>query len=144
MTVACTKRMKEATNGIGKKYRKGATKECFIFDSWFYSKKATEAAMEVGAEFICMGKTNNKGFCKDTIDKLTKDWSGVSYLVSSSKPMLPRGTPLIDIFYKYNVQNFIYLIITCNAGSTQDGFPYFSSTPNSLLMFTFALLLVNF
>ena len=91
-----------------------------------------------------MSKKNNKVFCKDTIDKLTKDWSGVSYLLLSSKPMVPRGRPLIDIGYKYNVKNVIYLIITCNAGSTQDGFPYFSSTPNSLLMFTFALLLVNF
>ena len=130
VTVACTKRMKEAANDIGQKYSKGATKECFIFDSWVSSKKATEDVMEFGAEFICMGKTNNKGFCKDTIDKLTKYWYGVSYIVLISKPMVPRGRPLIDIGYKYNVKNVIYLIITYNAGSTQDVIPYLSKYPN--------------
>ena len=38
-TAACTKRMTEATKGIGQKSRKGATKDCLIFDSWFSSKK---------------------------------------------------------------------------------------------------------
>ena len=65
--------MTEETKGIGQKYRKGATKDCFIFDSWFSSKKASEDAMEVGAELIGMVKTNTKGFCKETIEKLTKD-----------------------------------------------------------------------
>ena len=32
-TAACTKRMMEATKGIGQRYRKGATKDCFIFYS---------------------------------------------------------------------------------------------------------------
>ena len=39
-TAACTKRMMEATKGIGQKYIKGGTKDCFIFDSWFASKKS--------------------------------------------------------------------------------------------------------
>ena len=52
--------MMEATKGIGQKYRKGSTKDCFIFDSWFSSKKAAEAAMEVGVDFIGMVKTNTK------------------------------------------------------------------------------------
>ena len=38
-TIAYTKRIMEATKGIGKKYIKVATKDCFIFDSRFYSKK---------------------------------------------------------------------------------------------------------
>ena len=39
-TTSCTKRMTEATKGIGQKYRKRETKDCFIFDSWFSSKKS--------------------------------------------------------------------------------------------------------
>ena len=57
-TAACTKRMMEATKGIGHKSKKGGTKDFFLFDSWFASKKASEAAMEMGAEFIGMVKTN--------------------------------------------------------------------------------------
>ena len=50
--------MTEATKGIGQKSREGATKHCFIFDSWFSSKKTRKAAMEVGAKLIGMVKTN--------------------------------------------------------------------------------------
>ena len=39
-TAACTKRMMEATKGIGQNSIKGGTKDCFLFDSWFASKKA--------------------------------------------------------------------------------------------------------
>ena len=74
MTAACNKRIMGATKRIGQKFRKGATHYCFIFGSWFFSKKAAEAAMEIGAELIGMAKTNTKGFCKETIEKLTKDW----------------------------------------------------------------------
>ena len=34
--------------------------------------------MELGAELIGMAKTNTKGFCKETIEKLTKNWPGGS------------------------------------------------------------------
>ena len=44
-TAACTKRMMEETKGIGQKSKKGGPKDCFLFDSWFASKKAAEAAM---------------------------------------------------------------------------------------------------
>ena len=44
-TAACTKRMMEETKGIGQKSKKGGTKDCFLFDSWFASKKAAESAM---------------------------------------------------------------------------------------------------
>ena len=68
---ACTKIMMEATKGIGPKSIKGGTKDYYLFDSWFAFKKAAEAAMEVGAEFIGMEKKNTKRFCKDTIENLT-------------------------------------------------------------------------
>ena len=57
----------EATKGIGQKSIKGVTKDFFLFDSWFASKKAVEAAMEFGAKLIGMVKTNTKVFYKETI-----------------------------------------------------------------------------
>ena len=51
---ACTKIMIEATKGIGQKYRKGSTKDCFLFDSWLSSKKAEVSVMEVCADLIGM------------------------------------------------------------------------------------------
>ena len=122
--------MMEATKGIGQKFIKGGTKDCFLFDSWFASKKASESAMEVCAEFIGMVKTNTKGFCKETIEKLTKDWPGGSYLVLSSKHMVPGGRPLIAIGYKYNARKVLYSIVTENAGSTNTGIPYLSKYPD--------------
>ena len=44
-TTACTKRIMEATKGIGQKSIKGGTKDCFLSDSCFASKKAAESAM---------------------------------------------------------------------------------------------------
>ena len=53
--------------------------------------------MEVGAEFIGMVKTNTKVFCKYTIENITKDWPGSSYLVFRSKPIVTGERTLIDI-----------------------------------------------
>ena len=64
---ACTKIMMEATKGIGQKSIKVGKKDCFLFDSWFASKKSVESAMEVCAKLIGMVKKNTKGFCKETI-----------------------------------------------------------------------------
>ena len=129
-TVTCTKKILEATKVIGQKSIKGGTKDCFLFDSWLASKKAAEAAMNVGDEFIAMLKTNTKGFCKETIEKLTKDWPGGSYLVLSSKPMIPRDRLLIAICYTYHEQKVLYFIVIYNAGSTKNGIPYSSKYPD--------------
>ena len=56
--------------------------------------------MEFCAELIGMVKTKTKVLCKDTIDELTKDWPGGSYLVLRRKSMVPRDRPLIYIGYK--------------------------------------------
>ena len=66
---------------------KGETEDCFLFYSWLASKKAAEAAMEIGAELIGMVKKNTKRFCKETIEKLTNDWPGGSYFVLRSNHM---------------------------------------------------------
>ena len=129
-TAACTKRMMEATKGIGQKSIKGGTKDCFLFGRWFASKKATEAAMLVVAELINMVKTNTKVFCKETIENLTKDWPGGSYLLLRSKPMVPGDRPLIAISYKYNAQKVLSFIVTYNTGITKTGIPYLSKYPD--------------
>ena len=81
---------------------------------------------EVGAQLIGMVKTNTKGFCKETIKKLTKDCPGGSYLVLRSKPVVPGDRPLIDIGYKYNARKVPSFIVTDNAGSTKTGVTYLS------------------
>ena len=125
-TAACTKIMMEASKGIGQKYRKGATKDCFLFDSWFSSKRLEESVMEVGAESIGMVKKKTKGLCKDTIKNIKNDWPGGSYLMLRIKPMVTRGRTLIAIGYKYNTQKLPYFIVTDNADITQTGITYLS------------------
>ena len=86
--------------------------------------------MEVGAKLIGMVKTNNKGFCKETIEKLTKDWPGGSYLVLKSNPMVPRDRPLIAISYNYNAWKVLSFIVTDKAGTTKTGIPYLYKYPD--------------
>ena len=45
--------MMESTKGIGQKSIEGGKKDCFLFDSWFSSKKLAEAEKK-GAELIGM------------------------------------------------------------------------------------------
>ena len=42
-------------------------------------------------------KTNTKVFFKATIEGLTKDWPGGSYIVLRIKPMVPGERLLLDI-----------------------------------------------
>ena len=86
--------------------------------------------MDVGADIIGMVKTNTKGLCKETIEKLTRYWPGGSYLVLRSNHMVPGGRPLISISYKYNARKVLYFIVTYNAGSTQAGLAYLSKYPD--------------
>ena len=88
--------------------------------------------MEVGAELIGMVKTNTKGLCKETIEKLTKDWPGGSYLVLRNKHMVPGYRPLIAISYKYNGRKVVYFIVIDNAGRTKTGIPHLSKYPGQL------------
>ena len=85
--------------------------------------------MEVSAELIGVVKTNTKGLCKYTIEKRTNDWTGGSYLVLSSKPMVPRGRLRIAGGYKYNARKVLSFIVADNSGITQAGLPYLSKHP---------------
>ena len=53
--------------------------------------------MKLGAELIGTVKTHTKGFYRETIENLTKDWPGSSYLALRSKPMVPGYRPIIAI-----------------------------------------------
>ena len=125
-----TKQMIEVTKRIGHNYRKWAMKDCFIFDSLFSSNKSVESVTEVDADLIGMVKKNTKVFFKDTIENITKDWTGGYHLMLRIKPMLPGGRALMVIFYNYNAQKVIYVIVIYIKGSTQTGLLYLSMFPD--------------
>ena len=58
--VACMNMMMETMKRLGQRIRKGATKDCFIFDSWFASKRSAKYAADVGDDFIGTEKTNTR------------------------------------------------------------------------------------
>ena len=82
--------------------------------------------MEVVAFMIVMVKINTKGLCKDTIDNITKDWSGSFYLVLRINPMVPGGRLLIAVGYKYNTRKVLPFIVTEDTGITHTGLNYLS------------------
>ena len=86
--------------------------------------------MKLGAELIGMVNTNTKVFCQETVENLTKDWPGGSYLVLRSKHVVPGDWPLIAIGYKYNARKDLYFIVADNAGITKTGIPYLSQYPD--------------
>ena len=94
-----------------------------------------------GTEMIGIVKTNTKGFCKETIENLTKDCTGGSYHVLRSNSVVPEGGPLIAIGYKYNMRKVIYFIVIEVAGNTKSGLPYLSKYPYQFYIFSFVLLL---
>ena len=93
--------------------------------------------MEVDADFIGVVKKNTKGLYKDTIEKLTKDWPGGSYLMLRINLMIPGGLQLIFIGYNYNKLKVLYFIVRDNAGITKTGIPYLSEYPNQFTNFSF-------
>ena len=71
----------KATKGLGQRDVIRATKNCFIFDSQFFSKRSAESVMYVVAYIIDKFKTDTKGLCQDTIENMTKYCPGGSYLM---------------------------------------------------------------
>ena len=76
---------------------KGSARDCLLFDSWFSSKKSAEASVPIGVDLIGMAKINTEGFCKATIEGLTKDCPGGSYIVSRSKTMVIGESMILAI-----------------------------------------------
>ena len=54
---SCTESIMEETKGLGNRDVKGTTNYCFVFESWFASKRSAEAVMGVGEDMIGMVKT---------------------------------------------------------------------------------------
>ena len=79
---------------------KGLTRDCLLFDSWSFLKKALGADPSISVDFIWVFKTNTKGFFKAAIEGLTKDWPGRSYIVLRIKPIVSGEMPLLSIGYK--------------------------------------------
>ena len=59
-----TNMIMEATKGLDHRYLKGATNDCFIFDSWFEPKSLEESTTDVSAHMVVMIKINTKGLSK--------------------------------------------------------------------------------
>ena len=71
-----------------------------MFGSWLLPKKSAEVAASIGVDLIGMVKNKTKGFCKSTIEGLTKDWPSRSYIVLIRNPMVTGGSQLLAIGYK--------------------------------------------
>ena len=61
---------------------------------------------------IGMVKTNTKGFCRATIELSMKDWHGGSYIVLSSKTMVPGERTLFAIGYNCNSYKILSFVAT--------------------------------
>ena len=109
---SCMKIIMEEINSLGQRDVKGATKACFLFESWFASKRSEEAAMYVGSDIIGMVKTNIEVLCKDYIKNLTKYLQVGYYLMIKRNYVVPGYRTIIDIGYKYNVRKVLHFIAT--------------------------------
>ena len=96
-TASCIKRLMVDMKGLGQRALKWSTRDFFLLESWFSSKKAADAYASIGVNLISMVEKNTKGFCKAKIEGSTKDWPGGSYIVLRSKPMVPGERPLLAI-----------------------------------------------
>ena len=97
--------------------------------------------MELGAELIGMVKTKTKGFCKETIEKLTEDWPGGSYLVLRSSPMVPGAGRLLLLATSIMRGRLYILLLRKMQGAQRLVLLIYLSILTNLLMFPFALLL---
>ena len=86
--------------------------------------------MDVGTNMFGMVTTNKKVFSKETIENITKDWPGFSYLLLRSNPLVPRSKPLIVIGYNYNVHKVLSFVVTEDAGRTKARITHLSKCPD--------------
>ena len=76
-TTACIKRLSIATKGCVQP----TSNNTYFADSCLSSVKTSEEAMAVGVDYCGLAKMIRKGFCLATLEKLTGDWPGGSYIV---------------------------------------------------------------
>ena len=87
---------------LGQRWGKGSTNDSFIFDIQFDLNNSADTDIDVGAESISLVTTSTKGFCKYTIENITK------YFLVGSCLLLNINTivPVISLgkFMRYSVQ----------------------------------------
>ena len=96
--------------------------------------------IEVVANLVVMVKTNTKVLCKDIIKKLKKYWTGGSYLVSRSKPMVTRAGHLLILSTSITHRMFYILLLQTTTGKHRQVFIISVSILTSLLIFPLILL----
>ena len=94
-TAACMKILDIDNKGCGQL----TSNYTYFADSWFRSVKTSEDMAAAGVNYCGPAKTSHKGFCLTTFEKLTKNWTGGSYLVMKSTPIFPSELPLLAIGY---------------------------------------------
>ena len=72
----------------------------YFSDIWFSVVKIYEEAIAEGVDYCGQVKTSHKGFCLDTLEKLTKEWPGGFDLVMKGNPRVPCDIPISTIGYK--------------------------------------------
>ena len=88
---ACMKRLAITAKGCGQL----TSNDTYFANSWFSSVKTAEEMAAAGVDYCGPVKTRNKEFCLATLEKLTKDWPGGSYLVLKITPRFPGEIPLL-------------------------------------------------
>ena len=86
--------------------------------------------MDVGEDMIGMVKTNQTLSYKDTIENLTKDCPGGSYLVFKIKSLVIEDRQIIAISYKYNTREVIYFVATKDTGIKIYSIEFLLNYPN--------------
>ena len=71
-------------------------------------------------------KPKQEASVKDSIEYLTKDWPGVSYLVLNRDSVVPWYRPLLAICYTYNARDVLSFVATEYASRTRADIPYLS------------------
>ena len=69
-------------------------------DGWFYSKRASYSAEDIGADFIWILITSTKGFYSAKVEIFMREWPGGSQLVFNIQPNLTSEIPKIYVGYK--------------------------------------------
>ena len=106
-TTGCMKRIAIATKGCVQL----TSNDTYFADSWFSSVK-TMRIWQLQESIIAGRWRRATRFFLDTLDKLTKDWPGGSYLVLKSTPRFLGEIPLLAIGYKYSSRKVLGFIAT--------------------------------
>ena len=86
--------------------------------------------MAAGIDYCGTERTIHRVFCLAKLERLMKDWPGVSYLVMKIDTRVPGEIPPLEIGYKYNSRKVLGFIATAGSGSNEPGDPYLSCFPH--------------